>query len=220
MEYLCRIKTMKLQTLTKTLTIGLIGVGAALTLQSPSQAADDPLFICGRDSRGIPTTYYIGEGDTRPIIYWKREIFSDAGYPPQLRCEQVTGRFNRLSEREPNGIEIITTGFLNGLPVVYSPASGRDRPSSSNLLFTLSKGEDAVRVVQGLFDLRAGRTVSGSNPKPLSESSADGKTITIDFQNFLRNVAPENSPSSGSSAGETPATTTQPNQSPSGGSRW
>ncbi|MFM7794831.1 MAG: COP23 domain-containing protein, partial [Microcystis panniformis] len=108
-----------------------------------------------------------------------REIFSDAGYPPQLRCEQVNGRFNRLSEREPNGIEIITTGFLNGLPVVYSPASGRDRPSSSNLLFTLSKGEDAVRVVQGLFDLRAGRTVSGSNPKPLSESSADGKTITI-----------------------------------------
>jgi len=29
---------MKLQTLTKTLTIALIGVGAAFTLQSPSQA--------------------------------------------------------------------------------------------------------------------------------------------------------------------------------------
>ncbi|MFM7354660.1 MAG: hypothetical protein ACKO1G_16960, partial [Microcystis aeruginosa] len=58
---------MKLQTLTKTLTIALIGVGAALTLQSPSQAQArfECLLPVTGPYIGIPTTF-VQSGPNRP----------------------------------------------------------------------------------------------------------------------------------------------------------
>jgi hypothetical protein len=207
---------MKLQTLTKTLTIGLIGVGAALTLQSPSQAQTrfECLVPLTGPYVGVPTTAaQVGPNEYKPVIHWFSRYFSGAGYTPMQRCQEVTGRFNTLSTR-PGGIDIITTGYLNGLPVIYSPSDGRERANSSNLLFTLKRGENATQKIAQLFDIRAGASSS-----PLFESSSDSATVY--FKKFLESVPVETNPATGSSSSPAPGTSPeQPPQKPSGGSVW
>lgn len=207
---------MKLQTLTKTLTIALIGVGPALTLQSPSQAQarfECLLPVTGRYV-GVPTTYAkVGSNERKPVIRWVSRYSSGSGYTPRQRCLEVTKRFNTLDAR-PRGIDIITTGYLNGLPVIYSPSHGRERANSSNLLFTLKRGEDATQKIQLLFDLRAGHYT-----EPLFESSSD--SVIVYFNKFLENAPVETNLATGSSPSPLPETSTeQPPQKPSGGSVW
>ena len=207
---------MKLQTLTKTLTIALIGVGAALTLQSPSQA--QTRFECivpvTGPYVGVPTTAaQVGPNEYKPVIRWVSRYFSGSGYTPMQRCQEVTGRFNSLNTR-PGGIDIITTGYLNGLPVIYSPSDGRERANSSNLLFTLKRGENATDKIAQLFDIRAGASSS-----PLFESSSD--SATVHFNKFLENAPVETNPATGSSSSPAPGTSPEQSpQKPSGGSVW
>ncbi|REJ55485.1 MAG: hypothetical protein DWQ56_14380 [Microcystis aeruginosa DA14] len=207
---------MKLQTLTKTLTIALIGVGPALTLQSPSQAQArfECLLPVTGPHVGVPTTYAkVGSNERKPVIRWVSRYSSGSGYTPQQRCLEVTKRFNTLDAR-PRGIDIITTGYLNGLPVIYSPSHGRERANSSNLLFTLKRGEDATQKIQLLFDLRAGHYT-----EPLFESSSD--SVIVYFNKFLENAPVETNQATGSSPSPLPETSTeQPPQKPSGGSVW
>jgi hypothetical protein len=207
---------MTLQTLTKTLTIGLIGVGAALTLQSPSQAQTrfECLLPVTGPHVGVPTTYVkVGSNERKPVIRWVSRYSSGSGYTPQQRCLEVTKRFNTLDAR-PRGIDIITTGYLNGLPVIYSPSHGRERANSSNLLFTLKRGENATQKIAQLFDIRAGASSS-----PLFESSSD--SVIVYFNKFLENAPVETNPATGSSPSPLPETSPeQPPQKPSGGSVW
>ena len=207
---------MKLQTLTKTLTIGLIGVGAALTLQSPSQAQTrfECLVPMTGPYIGVPTTYAkVGPNEYKAVIRWVSGYSSGSGYTPQQRCLEVTKRFNTLDAR-PRGIDIITTGYLNGLPVIYSPSHGRERANSSNLLFTLKRGENATQKIAQLFDLR-----EGASSSPLFESSSD--SATVHFNKFLENAPVETNPATGSSPSPLPETSPeQPPQKPSGGSVW
>ncbi|AKV69564.1 COP23 domain-containing protein [Microcystis panniformis] len=207
---------MTLQTLTKTLTIALIGVGAALTLQSPSQAQArfECLLPVTGPHVGVPTTYVkVGSNERKPVIRWVSGYSSGSGYTPRQRCLEVTKRFNTLDAR-PRGIDIITTGYLNGLPVIYSPSHGRERANSSNLLFTLKKGEDATEKIQQLFDLRETGAI-----EPLFESSSD--SVIVYFNKFLENAPVETNPATGSSPSPLPETSPeQPPQKPSGGSVW
>ncbi|BCU10808.1 COP23 domain-containing protein [Microcystis aeruginosa] len=207
---------MTLQTLTKTLTIGLIGVGAALTLQSPSQAQArfECLLPVTGPHVGVPTTYAkVGSNERKPVIRWVSGYSSGSGYTPQQRCLEVTRRFNTLYAR-PGGIDIITTGYLNGLPVIYSPSNGRERANRDNLLFTLKKGEDATQKIQQLFDLR-----EGSRTDPLFESSSD--SVIVHFNKFLENAPVETNLATGSSPSPLPETSPEQSpQKPSGGSVW
>jgi hypothetical protein len=207
---------MKLQTLTKTLTIALIGVGPALTLQSPSQAQArfECLLPVTGPHVGVPTTYVkVRPNERKPVIRWVSRYSSGSGYTPQQRCLEVTRRFNTLDAR-PSGIDIITTGYLNSLPVIYSPSNGRERANSSNLLFTLKSGENATEKIQQLFDIR-----EGSSSNPLFESSSD--SATVHFNKFLESVPVETNPANGSSSSPAPATSPEQSpQKPSGGSVW
>ena len=207
---------MKLQTLTKTLTIALIGVGAALTLQSPSQAQTrfECLLPVTGPYVGVPTTYVkVGPDERKAVIRWVSRYSSGSGYTPQQRCLEVTRRFNTLDTR-PGGIDIITTGYLNGLPVIYSPSNGREGANSSNLLFTLKRGENATQKIQQLFDIR-----EGASSNPLFESSSDSATVR--FNKFLESVPVETNPANGSSSSPAPATSPEQSpQKPSGGSVW
>jgi len=207
---------MKLQTLTKTLTIGLIGVGAALTVQSPSQAQTrfECLVPVTGPYIGIPTTFVqSGPNEYRAVIRWSSDYFSGSGYTPMRRCEEVTGRFNSLNSR-PGGIGNINTGYLNGEPVIYVSSSGRERANSANLLFTLKRGDDARQKLAQLFGLR-----QGASSSPLFESSSD--SATIDFSKFLESVPVETNPATGSSSSPAPGTSPEQSpQKPSGGSAW
>jgi hypothetical protein len=207
---------MKLQTLTKTLTIALIGVGAALTLQSPSQAQTrfECLLPVTGPYVGVPTTYAkVGPDERKAVIRWVSRYSSGSGYTPQQRCLEVTRRFNTLYTR-PGGIGNINTGYLNGEPVIYVSSSGRERANSANLLFTLKRGDDARQKLAQLFGLR-----QGASSSPLFESSSD--SATIDFSKFLESVPVETNPATGSSSSPAPGTSPEQSpQKPSGGSAW
>jgi hypothetical protein len=147
------------------------------------------------------------------VIRWTSPYSSGSGYTPQQRCEEVAKRFNALNSR-PGGIDIITTGYLNGLPVIYSPSDGRERANSDNVLFTLKRGDDGTRIIQQLFDLR-----QGASSSPLFESSSD--SATVHFNKFLESVPVETNPATGSSSSPAPGTSPEQSpQKPSGGSVW
>lgn len=188
------------------LTAAAVAIGATFTLQQPSEAQSTQ-FVCGMSSTtGLPTTYALTPRGPVPVVRWYSEYFSASGYTPERRCQEVAGRFSNLHSQ--GLLSSITTGYLNGQPVVCASRSGGC--NSSNLLFTLKSGVDAAAAVQQLFDLQRG-TASG----PLYESSGDDG-VNIDFNNFLSNAGVDpNGPSSGGSGG-TSVTPSEPSQ-PSGG---
>jgi hypothetical protein len=207
---------MTLQTLTKTLAISLIGVGAAFTLQSPSQAQTrfECLLPVTGPHVGVPTTYVkVGPDERKAVIRWVSRYSSGSGYTPQQRCLEVTRRFNTLDAR-PSGIDIITTGYLNGLPVIYSPSNGRERANSDNVLFTLKRGDDGTRIIQQLFDLR-----EGAGTDPLFESSSD--SASLNFGTFLDIAPVEIGVTPSSSSSSVPGTSSEQSpQRPSSGFSW
>ncbi|MCT7985516.1 COP23 domain-containing protein [Laspinema sp. A4] len=197
--------------ITSMLTAGAVAIAATVTLQQPSQAQSTQ-FVCGMSSTtGLPTTFALTSKGPVPVVRWYAEYFSGSGYTPERRCQEVSSRFDNLSRQGQLGF--ITTGYVNGQPVVCAGQGGGC--NSSNLLFTLKSGTDAAAAVQQLFDIRAG--VGG----PLYESSGDDGAITIDLNNFLDNAAVDpNGPSEGSASG-TNVPTSEPSQpSGSGGSVW
>lgn len=194
------------------LTAAAVAIGATFTLQQPSEA-QSTRFVCGMSSTtGLPTTFALTPRGAVPVVRWYSEYFSASAYTPERRCQEVSSRFDNLSRQGQLGF--ITTGYVNGQPVVCAGQGGGC--NNSNLLFTLKSGADAAAAVQQLFDLRAG--VGG----PLYESSAENEgEITIDLNNFLSNAAVDpNGPSQGGSS-EPNVTPSEPSQpSGSGGSVW
>ncbi|MCT7949871.1 COP23 domain-containing protein [Ancylothrix sp. C2] len=203
---------MKNKLTTTVLTAMAMTVGATVAFQQPSQA-QATRFICSMSyTTGLPTTYAIRpNGERVAVVRWYSEYFSDAGYTPERRCQEVTGRFQNLHNQ--GQLTHITTGYVNGQAVVC--ASQGSGCNSSNLLFTLKPGQDAAYSVQQLFDLRATAGASG----PLYESSADDGSITIDLNNYINNAAVEQegggaAPSAAPSAapGAAPSAPAQPSQ--------
>lgn len=191
---------------TSVLTAAAIAFGATATLQLPAQA-QNIRFFCGFSSTtSLYTTYAQTPRGNVPVVRWYSSYFSDSGYTPERRCQEVSGRFQNLSNQGQLGF--ITTGIVNGLPVVCAGSGGGC--NNSNLLFTLKAGQDAAAAVQQLFDLRATAGASG----PLYESSDDDNSITIDLNNFLSNAAAEKTGSSDSAPAAAPSNSAPSNSAP------
>lgn len=198
------------------LTAAAVTTSAVMTVPQPAQA-QGVTFVCAMPMsgpfQGMPTTYAQTPRGAVPVVRWYSEYFSGSGYTPLRRCQEVTGRFQSLHSQ--GQLSFITTGYVNGLPVVCASNSGGC--NNNNLLFTLKSGEDAAAAVQKLFDLRATAGASG----PLFESSAEDEGgIEINFTNFLSNAAVDsNAPMGGESNPSMPSNSAQPSQpsAPSGG---
>lgn len=196
------------------LTAITVALGSTAVVSQPSQA-QSVRFICGVSATtGLPTTYAVTPRGNIPMVRWYSEYFSGSGYTPERRCQEVSSRFQSLSSQ--GQLTHITTGYLNGQPVVC--ASQGSGCNSSNLLFTLKAGQDAAAAVQQLFDLRATGGASG----PLYESSGDDGAVTIDINNYLSNAAVEQggggaAPSAAPNAAPSAAPSAPAQPSPGGG---
>lgn len=143
--------------------------------EQPAQQIADR-FYCQADDHGVPTTYVSGAYATeKPLIRWVSSYFSDSGYDPMRRCEEVSDRFTRYYRE--GTLNYITTGIVNRLPVVC--VSSQLGGPCNNVLLTLKPGQDATDTVQQLFDVRVGR--SG----PLEES---GSRFYMDFNQHLQQL--------------------------------
>ena len=124
---------------------------SSLALINQSAKAQNSSFYCGY-SNGVPTTLAETPRGTVPIIRWVSQHFSGSGYTPQQRCEEVSGRFQSYYNQDI--LNYITTGYMNGMPVVC--VTGINGGECSELLFTLKPGQNASRTLQQLFDIRQG----------------------------------------------------------------
>ncbi len=136
----------------------------------PKPIAKD-YFFCGRSSHGTPTTYVNTPTGNIPLIRWVSHYFEHSGYTPEVRCRDVSQRFNRFYNQ--GILNYVTTGFVNNQPVVCV-ATDRGGPCTG-VLFTLKSGQSASRTIQQLFDVRAG--ASG----PLFESE---ERIFVDMRPY------------------------------------
>ncbi len=205
----------KWQSLTAAVTLGAIAIGAVTAFNQPSYA-QSATFFCGV-SDGIPTTFANTSRGTVQVVKWTSEFFTDSGYTPERRCQEVSSRFQR--HRERGQLNFLTAGYLNGQPAI---CAGNSSPpcTSEKLLFTLKPGSDAAARIQQIFNISV-----GASNAPLLESADRNSSATVDMNRFLEQ-APVVQPSS---SAPNPALNSQPaavptrpvpNIEPSNGGGW
>ncbi|MDB9312116.1 COP23 domain-containing protein [Spirulina sp. CS-785/01] len=177
---------MKLNQLTHFLLGGAVALGTAALMQLPSEAAG-VRFTCGMNvDTGLPTTYAIPNNNPnigKPIIRWYSRFFSNSGYTPMRRCQEVSARFQRFYQS--GQLNYLTTGIVNGQPVVCVASRHGAPCAGDTVLFTLKPGSNASRTIQRLFNIRDGAS-------DVLYESEDGSGNYIDFNQLLDVRANEN----------------------------
>ncbi len=132
--------------------------------------------IACMNADGVPATVVQTKtGKQVPIIYWKSQTFSGAGWTPERRCQEVSARFQNY--HSSGTLEYITTGRMNGLPVICVAKS--DGGACAGLLYTLKPGQNATATLKKLFDVR---TKPGA--APLEETTA---RMYLSVDSIIRN---------------------------------
>lgn len=182
---------MKLKSVTKCLLGAAIALSGTTAISQASQASnvcpmgepcipeqhafdDHNIFFCDR-SHGVPTTAVRTPGGVMPVIRWASYYFFPSGYDPSARCQDVSARFQTYYN---NGmLNYITTGIVNRQPVVC--VTDTTGGPCQGVLFTLKPGQSASKVIEKLFDIRAG--ASG----PLYESNS---RVYFDLNQYLEKL--------------------------------
>ena len=143
---------------------GIAAVFAVGHAEVRADASAASKFYCG-SFEGAPSTMTTTKsGKQVPIITWKSSHFSGSGYTPQRRCEIVSQRFNTLHQR--GQMNLLTTGRMNGLPVICAAAINPGPCVQDGLLYTLKPGQNATQTLKNLISIRT--KASG----PLTETAS------------------------------------------------
>jgi len=198
----------KWQSRTAALTLGAIAIGTVTAFNQPSYA-QGTTFFCGVSRDGVPTTFANTRRGTVQVIKWTSEAFSEAGYTPERRCQEVSSRFQRL--HNSGQLRFVTAGYLNGQPAI---CAGNSSPpcTDAKLLFTLKPGSDAAERIQRIFEIGS---ANANNPRPPLLESSDGSSspATLDMNRFLEQASVVQTAGSAPN----PALNTQPAVEPSNG---
>jgi hypothetical protein len=139
----------------KILTLGLVTLGILAwnggLPQNDKGVAATTKFVCGVVD-GKPTTIAKTKKGNVPLVVWNSEVFSDAGYNPDLRCVQVSARFQSLYRT--GQLKYLTAGTLNKQPVICGTKQPNGACNSKNLLYTLKPTQDPQKTIERLTMLR------------------------------------------------------------------
>lgn len=122
-------------------------------------------FYCG-SYNGLPSTMTNSSktGKPIPIIMWKSSHFASDGWSPERRCEAVSDRFNTLHQK--GQMNHLSTGVMNGMPVICAVASRPGRCEDGSLLYTLKPGQNPNKTLKNLLSIRTRAT------GPLTETAS------------------------------------------------
>jgi hypothetical protein len=116
-----------------------------------------------------------------PLFLWKTQEFSQTGYTPKRRCQEVTDRLNAAATAN-GGIENLwlTVGRINHLGVlcyVNNTSSGCGR---NNVLFTFNHNNDRdpAKIIAKMLNFSIKK--SGEEPYLNLEQSVNNKGVIID----------------------------------------
>ncbi len=153
-------------------------VGEIALFSMPSQAVTAATsFVCGK-SKGTPATVARTKKGDVPIVIWSSEGFSKSGFTPQVRCQQVSARFQSLYRS--GQLKYITAGTLNNIPVLCATREQTGTCTQQNLLYTLKPGADPQAVIRNLMDVRNRATSSGINESATAPTSTNTSAKSID----------------------------------------
>lgn len=141
---------MKLRSLISVLATSAVVAGSIAVGSDLVQAKSQYKFVCEQNSKGTPTTFAIAlNGEKREFINWRSDQFTLAGYPPQVRCEQVTGR---MSQYVISGAaRYLSHGTMNNQPVIC--VTDKKGGGCTGLLYTLKPHQDARGTLRDLLEL-------------------------------------------------------------------
>ena len=160
---------MKNSLFNKFLLIGLTIVGSSLLSENNSatlaqtanynkQSAKPSVEYRCIDRNGTPATVAYTTRGAIELIVWKSNYFSDSGYTPERRCQEVTIRFQQHSDAK--NLRYISTGTINQHKVIcISEKSGACK--SNGLLITLQYDDNPEQVMRDLFDLATRQSSGG-----------------------------------------------------------
>lgn len=163
--------------------VGLASVlvlASSLSFTPSSQAVTATTsFVCGKTNGKPATVARTKKGDV-PIVVWSSEEMSSSGYTPQIRCQQVSARFQSLYKS--GQLKYITAGTLNQKPVVCATKQQNSPCTNQNLLYTLKANSDPQQVIQRLTAIRNRSTSRGlEESASMSSSTASGNSIEVDW---------------------------------------
>ena len=125
----------------------LMGAMAALPNSAEARAKS---FLCST-AGGTPTTIAVmSDGKQVPVIRWTSNVFDAAGWTPERRCQEVSGRFDTYNRQ--GRLTYLTTGRINEQPVICTAPS--DNAGCDGLLYTLKPGQSARDTLRSLLDVR------------------------------------------------------------------
>jgi Circadian oscillating protein COP23 len=154
-------------------TIATIG-GSSLWLTESSQALTATTnFVCGK-ADGVPATVARTKKGDIPIVIWRSEDLSEAGFTPQVRCRQVSARFQSMYRS--GQLKYVTAGVLNNMPVICATTKVNTDCSSQNLLYTLKSNSDPQQVIKRLIAIR-----NRSSSRSLEESASVPSKTSIEL---------------------------------------
>ncbi|MFN9515995.1 MAG: COP23 domain-containing protein [Pseudanabaena sp.] len=179
---------------TNVLTLAAIAITSVSLLPSPSEAQRGQGFYCDFSGVSPATMYQNSQGGIEKWISWDSDFFSDAGWTPAVRCNEVSKRLE--SFRKSKLLKYVTVGIMNGERVICTASEKNGR--CSGLIYTLKPSQDAVITLYNFFGLREGQ----AGVPVLSES---GEIPYIDVSKRLGNDASANTPKVQTPAVKTPS---------------
>ena len=148
--------------------------GSMLFAPSSQALTATTRFVCGK-SEGKPATIAKTKKGDFPIILWSSEAMSESGFTPQVRCQQVSARFQSLYRS--GRLKSLTTGTLNNQLVVCATTKASSSCNAQNFLYTLKPNSDPQQVIKRLNAIRnraSSRVLEESaQATPTSSNSVD-----------------------------------------------
>ncbi|MEZ2250238.1 COP23 domain-containing protein [Microcoleus sp.] len=141
--------------------VGFLLVGTMSGCDRAPFPVEKAKFSCEKDKNGIDTTFVETSKNKQPMISWKSEIFTAAGYDPYTRCQQVSPRFQQAEDN--GGLRYLISEKQNNQPVIC--ISDKEDGTCNLMLFTVTP-PDTVETVLSKLQPNASKPLPQSGGKP------------------------------------------------------
>ena len=176
------MKVLQVASCSSQILVGLttLAMVSANTLHAPSSQAltATTSFVCGKANGKPATLARTRKGDV-PIVIWSSEALSRSGFTPQVRCQQVSARFQSLYSS--GQLKYITAGTVNNLPVVCATKQLASTCDRQNLLYTLKPNSDPQQVIKRLMAIRNRATSRGLEESAAIPTNTPTNSIDLDW---------------------------------------
>ncbi len=160
-------------------TLVIVGSNVLYAPSSPALTAATS-FVCGRSNGKPATVARTRKGDVA-IVIWNSEALSESGFTPQVRCQQVSARFQSLYRS--GQLKYITAGTVNNLPVVCATRKITSACDRQNLLYTLKPNADPQQVIKRLQAIRTRASSRGVEESAATSTETAANSIDLDWLN-------------------------------------